>query len=97
MRRALFLPLGTVLIPALAACGGATGEKTVRRLAGSAGDRAGSVIPFTHDFPYARTVVDYDRGKTGDPQGPGTGEPKELFAAATITLDWDQIRGGDTR
>ncbi|MFG3408252.1 hypothetical protein [Streptomyces sp. NPDC048142] len=63
----------------------------------AAGDRTGSSIPFAHDFSYARTVVDYYRGKTGDPQGPGTGEPKELFAAATTTLNWDQVRSGDAR
>lgn len=180
IRRALFLPLSVVLVPALTACGGATGEKTVRELAGSpeaakarqeaeswsrdtiaawdtdtpltlglvvledacaggrakewffptgddryeidctldvtayfgadprrmadtidgvltAGDRTGSPVPFAHDFPYARAVVDYYRGGTGDPQGPGTGEPRELFAAATATLNWDQIRGEGTR
>ncbi|MFG3370612.1 hypothetical protein ACIPWY_38770 [Streptomyces sp. NPDC090032] len=58
----------------------------------SAGDRPGSPIPFGHDFQYARTVVDYYRGKAGDPQGPGTGEPKELFSAGTVTLNWDQVR-----
>ncbi|MFJ4705970.1 hypothetical protein ACIP6I_14095 [Streptomyces anulatus] len=36
----------------------------------SAGGRTGPPIPFDHDFHYARTVVDYYRGKTGDPQGP---------------------------
>ncbi|MCD9904788.1 hypothetical protein LUR56_41020 [Streptomyces sp. MT29] len=63
----------------------------------TAGDRAGSSIPFNHDFHYARMVVDYYRGKTGDPQGPGTGEPTQLFSAGTITLNWDQVRSGDTR
>jgi hypothetical protein len=57
----------------------------------SAGDRPGSVVPFGHDFQYARNVVDYYRGMPGDPQGPGTGEPNELFAAATVTLNWDQV------
>lgn len=57
----------------------------------SAGDRTGSVVPFGHDFQYARKVVDYYNGKPGDPQGPGTGEPTELFAAATATLNWDQV------
>ncbi|MET9587542.1 hypothetical protein ABZY10_31505 [Streptomyces sp. NPDC006539] len=180
IRRVLFLPLGVVLVLALAACGRATSEKTVRRLAGNpeavktrqeaesasrdtiavwdtdtpltlglvvledacaggqakewffqtgddrykirctmyvtayfgadprrvadtvdgvltAGDRTGSPIPFGHDFQYARTVVDYYRGKAGDPQGPGTGEPKELFSAGTITLNWDQVHARDTR
>ncbi|WP_345651567.1 hypothetical protein [Streptomyces siamensis] len=58
----------------------------------TAGDHRGSRIPFGHDFFYATKVVDYYRGKTGDPQGPGTGEPNELFSAPTITLDWDQVR-----
>ncbi|MFH9759077.1 hypothetical protein ACH4MJ_14835 [Streptomyces anulatus] len=62
----------------------------------SAGDRTGSLIPFDHAFHYARTVVDYYRGKTGDPQGPGTGEPTELFSANTISLNWDQVRSGST-
>ncbi|MGW6144789.1 hypothetical protein [Streptomyces sp. NPDC055140] len=180
IRRALALPLSVILVLVLAACGSATSEKTVRRLAGSpeavkarqeaesasrdtiaawdaktpltlglvvledscaggqakewffqtgddrykirctmyvtayfgadprrvadtidgvltAGDRTGSPIPFGHDFQYARTVVDYYRGKTSDPQGPGTGEPKELFSAGTITLNWDQVHTRDTR
>ncbi|MGV9245467.1 hypothetical protein [Streptomyces sp. NPDC003710] len=58
----------------------------------TAGDPDGSPIPFGHDFFYATKVVDYYRGKTGDPQGPGTGEPKELFSAGTVTLNWDQVR-----
>ncbi|MFJ4717406.1 hypothetical protein [Streptomyces sp. NPDC088785] len=62
-----------------------------------AGDRETSVIPFGHDFLYARKVVDYYRGRTGDPQGPGTGEPSELDAAGDVTLDWDQVRGAGTR
>ncbi|MFE7028829.1 hypothetical protein ACFU9Y_00855 [Streptomyces sp. NPDC057621] len=62
----------------------------------TAGDRTGPPIPFNHDFQYARTVVEYYRGKTGDPQGPGTGEPTGLFSAGTIEVSWDQIRGGQT-
>lgn len=58
----------------------------------TAGDPDGSLIPFGHDFIYATKVVAYYRGKTGDPQGPGTGEPRELFAAGTVTLNWDQVR-----
>lgn len=58
----------------------------------TAGDADGSPIPFGHDFIYATKIVDYYRGKTGDPQGPGTGEPHQLFSAATATLDWDQVR-----
>lgn len=50
----------------------------------SAGDRTGPPIPFDHEFHYARTVVDHYRGKTGDPRGPGTGEPTELLSAGTI-------------
>ncbi|MGN2363969.1 hypothetical protein [Streptomyces luridiscabiei] len=180
MRRAFGLPSTIVLVLVLAACGRATSEKTVRKLAGSpealkarqevelasrdviavwdaetpltlglvvledvcvggsapevffpagsdnykikctmsvaayfgadprrmadtidgvlsAGDRTGPPIPFDHDLHYARTVVDYYRGKTGDPpQGTGTGEPIELFSAGTITLSWDQVRSGDT-
>ncbi|WP_212912586.1 hypothetical protein [Streptomyces sp. TS71-3] len=57
----------------------------------TAGDRTGSPIPFAHDFQYARTVVDYYRGRTGDPQGPGTGEPT-LLSAAPVTLRWDQVK-----
>ncbi|MEV5898362.1 hypothetical protein [Streptomyces sp. NPDC052127] len=180
MRRALYLPLSVILILALAACGRATSEKTVRKLAGSseatkarqgaesasrdiiavwdtetpltlgmivvedvcaggkakewffptgddqykirctmyvtayfgadprrmadtldgvltAGDRSGSPIPFGHDFQYARTVIDYYRGKAGDPQGPGTGEPKLLFSAGTVRLNWDQVHTSGTR
>ncbi|MEU9268801.1 hypothetical protein AB0E04_25575 [Streptomyces sp. NPDC048251] len=41
-------------------------------------------------------VVDYYRGRTGDPQGPGTGEPRELFSAGTVTLDWDQVHRNGT-
>lgn len=63
----------------------------------TAGDRTGSPIPFAHDFHYARKVVDYYRGKSGDPQGPGTGEPTELFSAGTVTLDWDQVRTASPR
>ncbi|MET7437583.1 hypothetical protein ACWERY_38085 [Streptomyces sp. NPDC004082] len=63
----------------------------------TAGDRTGSHVPFGHDFQYARTVVDYYRNKTDDPQGPGTGEPKELFSAGTVTLNWDQVRTRDAR
>ena len=58
----------------------------------TAGDAAGSPIPFGHDFVYATRVVDYYRGRTGDPAGPGTGEPKELFGAGSATLAWDQVR-----
>lgn len=58
----------------------------------TAGDKDGSPVPFDHDFSYATKVVDYYRGRTGDPQGPGTGEPYELFSAPTLTLDWDQVR-----
>ncbi|MFG3026556.1 hypothetical protein ACGFZQ_50160 [Streptomyces sp. NPDC048254] len=58
----------------------------------TAGDPEGSPIPFGHDFIYATKVVDYYRGTTGDPQGPGTGEPTQLFSAGTVTLDWDQVR-----
>ncbi len=180
IRRVLFFPLSVILVLSLAACGRATSEKTVRKLAGSseavkarqeaesasrdtiaawdantplklgliavedvcaggkakewffptgddqykirctmyvtayfgadprrvadtidgiltAGDRTGSPIPFGHDFQYARTVVDYYRGKTRDPQGPGTGEPKELFSAGTVTLNWDQVHTRGTR
>lgn len=63
----------------------------------AAGDPEVSPIPFGHDFIYARKVVDYYRGKTGDPQGPGAGEPKELFSAGTVTLNWDQVRQSGTR
>lgn len=63
----------------------------------TAGDPDGSLIPFDHDFIYATEVVDYYRGKKGDPQGPGTGEPTELFSAATATLDWDQVRQNGKR
>ncbi|MFF4402513.1 hypothetical protein [Streptomyces sp. NPDC001480] len=56
----------------------------------TAGDPDGSPIPFNHDFFYATKVVDYYRGKTGDPQGPGTGEPHDL-SAGTVTLAWDQV------
>ncbi|MGW2103684.1 hypothetical protein ACWCPX_39655 [Streptomyces olivaceoviridis] len=63
----------------------------------TAGDADGSPIPFGHDFFYATKVVDYYRGKTGDPQGPGTGEPKELFGGAEATLDWDQVRQSGKR
>ncbi|WNF28520.1 hypothetical protein RI138_17690 [Streptomyces sp. C11-1] len=78
---------------------GADPHRTAETIDGilTAGDRAESPIPFAHDFQYARKVVDYYRGKTGDPQGTGTGEPRELFAAATIRLTWDQVRSGDTR
>ncbi|MFI1190256.1 hypothetical protein [Streptomyces californicus] len=63
----------------------------------SAGDRTGRPpIPFDHAFHYARTVVDYYRGETGDPQGPGTGEPTHLFSGMTLTLRWDQLRSGPT-
>ncbi|MFI1377251.1 hypothetical protein ACH4UY_35280 [Streptomyces longwoodensis] len=58
----------------------------------AAGDEDRGDIPFGHDFDYANRVVDYYRGKGGEPQGPGTGEPSQLFAAATLTLDWDQVR-----
>ncbi|MFJ8108318.1 hypothetical protein [Streptomyces sp. NPDC096132] len=58
----------------------------------TAGDPEASPMPFDHDFIYATKVVDYYRGKTRDPQGPGTGDPNELFSAPTITLNWDQIR-----
>lgn len=63
----------------------------------TAGDPDGSPIPFGHDFIYATKVVDYYRGKTGDPQGPGTGEPNELFSGATVTLNWDQVRQNGKR
>lgn len=63
----------------------------------TAGDRADSPIPFNHDFHYARMVVDYYRGNTGDPQGPGTGEPTHLSNAGSVTFSWDQVRSGDTR
>lgn len=63
----------------------------------TAGDSDGSPIPFGHDFIYATKVVDYYRGKTGDPQGPGTGEPNQLFSAATVTLNWDQVRQSGKR
>ena len=62
----------------------------------SAGDRPGSAVPFGHDFYYARMVVDYYRGKPGDPQGPGTGEPHQLFDPS-VTLDWDQVTTRGTR
>ncbi|WP_405913039.1 hypothetical protein OG760_20765 [Streptomyces sp. NBC_00963] len=58
----------------------------------TAGDPDGSPIPFGHDFIYATKVVDYYRGKTGDPQGPGTGEPNQLSGGPTVTLIWDQVR-----
>ncbi|MYW69777.1 hypothetical protein GTY65_37815 [Streptomyces sp. SID8379] len=58
----------------------------------TAGDSDGSPVPFGHDFFYATKVVDYYRGRTGEPQGPGTGEPNELFNAGAVTLDWDQVR-----
>ncbi|MBL1082311.1 hypothetical protein JK359_10000 [Streptomyces actinomycinicus] len=58
----------------------------------TAGDPDGSPIPFGHDFFYATKVVDYYRGRTGDPQGPGTGEPHDLFSAGELTLEWDQVR-----
>ncbi|WP_157880711.1 hypothetical protein [Streptomyces sp. Root1310] len=63
----------------------------------AAGDPETSPIPFGHDFDYATKVVDYYRGTTGDPQGPGTGEPHQLFSAGTATLDWDQVRQQGTR
>ncbi|MEU5540472.1 hypothetical protein [Streptomyces sp. NPDC020362] len=63
----------------------------------AAGDPAGSRIPFGHDFVYATKVVDYYRGRTGDPQGPGTGEPNELFDAGSVTLGWDQVRQSGRR
>ncbi|MFH8403139.1 hypothetical protein ACH4E9_37880 [Streptomyces anulatus] len=62
----------------------------------SAGDRTGPPIPFNHEFHYARTVVDYYRGKTGDPRGPGTGEPMQLSRGMILTLSWDQVRSGHT-
>ncbi len=62
----------------------------------SAGDRTGPPIPFDHEFHYARAVVDYYRGKAGDPQGPGTGEPTHLSGGTTLTLSWDQVRSGNT-
>jgi hypothetical protein len=63
----------------------------------SAGDRPGSVVPFGHDFQYARNVVDYYRGKPGDPQGPGTGEPNQLKSAGPVSLNWDQVITRGTR
>lgn len=63
----------------------------------TAGDPAGSAVPFGHDLGYATKVVAYYRGRTGDPQGPGTGEPRELFGAGTATLDWDQVRQSGRR
>ncbi len=48
-------------------------------------------------FFYATKVVDYYRGKTGDPQGPGTGEPNQLFGGAEVTLNWDQVRQSGKR
>ncbi|MEI5034385.1 hypothetical protein RB201_21735 [Streptomyces sp. S1A(2023)] len=62
----------------------------------SAGDRTGPPIPFNHEFHYARTVVDYYRGKTGNSEGPGTWEPMQLFRGMTLTLSWDQVRSGHT-
>jgi hypothetical protein len=179
IRRVIGLPVTVVLVLALAACGRATSEKTVRKLAGSpealkarqeaelasraiiatwhaetpltlglvvledvcaggsapewlfptgadkykikctmsvaayfgadprrmadtidgvlsAGDRTGPPIPFDHHFHYARTVVDYYRGKTGTPEGPGTWEPMQLSRGMTLTLSWDQVRSGHT-
>ncbi|WP_432159197.1 hypothetical protein [Streptomyces sp. bgisy153] len=63
----------------------------------AAGDLESSPVPFGHDFIYARSVVDYYRGKIGDPQGPGTGEPSQLFSAGTVRLEWDQVRQSGTR
>lgn len=180
IRRAFRLPLTIVLVLALGACGRATSEKTVRKLAGSpeavkarqeaesagrniiaaweaetpltlglvvledlciggrdaewffqtgddkykmrctmsisayfgadprtaadaidgvlsAGDRTGSLIPFNHDSLYARTVVDYYRGKKSVSLEKNMAEPTELFNAGTITLNWDQVRGENKR
>ncbi|MFE2974103.1 hypothetical protein [Streptomyces sp. NPDC059258] len=62
----------------------------------SAGDRTGPPIPFNHEFHYARTVVDYYRGKTGNSEGPRTWEPMQLSHDMTLTLSWDQVRSGHT-
>ncbi len=62
----------------------------------SAGDRTGPPIPFNHEFHYARTVVDYYRGKTGNSEGPRTWEPMQLSRGMTLTLSWDQVRSGHT-
>ncbi|MFJ3579542.1 hypothetical protein [Streptomyces rubiginosohelvolus] len=62
----------------------------------SAGDRTGPPIPFNHEFHYARTVVDYYRGKTGNSEGPRTWEPMQLSHGMTLTLSWDQVRSGHT-
>ncbi|MGW1295282.1 hypothetical protein [Streptomyces sp. NPDC002533] len=62
----------------------------------SAGDRTGPPIPFDHDFHYACTVVDYYRGKTDNPEGPGTWEPMQLSHGTTLTLSWDQVSSGHT-
>lgn len=165
IRRVLFIPLSVVLVLALAACGRATSEKTVRRLAGNpeavkarqeaesasrdtiavwdtdtplrlglvvledacaggqakewffqtgddrykirctmyvtayfgadprrvadtidgvltAGDRTGSPIPFGHDFQYARTVVDYYRGRRATRKGRGPANRRSCSAQA---------------
>ncbi len=63
----------------------------------TAGDRACSLINFSHDFVYAREVVAYYRGEAGDPRGPGTGEPRKLFRGGAVTLTWDQVRSGQAR
>ncbi|MFD8118467.1 hypothetical protein [Streptomyces microflavus] len=62
----------------------------------SAGDRTGPRIPFNHEFHYAHTIINYYRGKAGEPQGPGTGEPTHLSGGTTLTLSWDQLRSGNT-
>ncbi|MEU1414935.1 hypothetical protein [Streptomyces sp. NPDC005731] len=58
----------------------------------TAGDANPAKIPFNHDFYYATQVAKYYRGEVGDPQGPGTGEPAQLFEATMPTLNWDQVR-----
>ncbi|MFD4341202.1 hypothetical protein ACFWPP_28970 [Streptomyces anulatus] len=63
----------------------------------SAGDQTDSPIAFNHDFLYARTVVDYYRGKNGAPVGHNAVEPTRLSKAGTITLNWDQVRGENRR
>ncbi|MFF1268895.1 hypothetical protein ACFVZE_23995 [Streptomyces anulatus] len=99
----LFLPTGSdrykiKCMMSVAAYFGADPRRIADTIDGvlSAGDRTGPPIPFDHDFHYARAVVDYYRGKAGDPQGPGTGEPARLSGGTILTLSWDQVRSGNT-
>ncbi|MCX4486611.1 hypothetical protein OG890_22180 [Streptomyces anulatus] len=99
----LFLPTGSdrykiKYMMSVAAYFGADPRRMADTIDGvlSAGDRTGLRVPFNHEFHYARTVVEYYRGKTGDPQGPGTGEPTRLSRGTILTFSWDQVRSGNT-